>query len=55
MPVFINEVTAEVPQPQVSATQAKSVENTTKVSPTEYEFLMNLNIIEERKQRLDFD
>jgi len=55
MPVFINEVTAEVPQPQVSQSQAKPVENTVKVPTTEYDFLMNISIIEERLQRLECD
>ena len=55
MPVFINEVTAEVPQPQVPAAQAKPVENTIQVSSTEYDLLMKLAIIEERQQRLECD
>lgn len=55
MPVFINEVTAEIPQPQVPERQAKSVANTIQVPATEYELLTNLAIIEERKQRLECD
>lgn len=55
MPVFINEVTAELPQPQVPAAQAKPIENTIQVPQTEYDLLMNITIIEERQQRLECD
>jgi len=55
MPVFINEVTAEVPPAQVPDVQAQPVEGQVSVSQPEYEFLLKLTIIEERRQRLEFD
>ncbi|WP_185964566.1 hypothetical protein [Aliikangiella marina] len=55
MPVFINEVNAEVPQAVVPEVQSQPKEERTSVSQPEYEFLKTLNIIEERRERLEFD
>lgn len=55
MPVFINEVSAEIPQPPVPQVQAQPLEDRVSVSQPEYELMLTLSIIEERKQRLDFD
>lgn len=55
MPVFINEVTAEVPQAPVPEVQSRSIQEQSPVTQPEYEFLKSLALIEERKQRLDFD
>ena len=55
MPVFINEVNAEVPQAVVPESKAHAKEEQVNVSLPEYEFLQTLKIIEERQQRLEFD
>ena len=55
MPVFINEVSAEIPMAPVPQTQAQPVHEQIPVTQPEYEFLKNLQIIEERRQRLEFD
>jgi len=55
MPVFINEVTAEVPQPPVPKEQSSSLHEQVPVTQPEYDFLKNLNLIEERRRRLEFD
>ena len=55
MPVFINEVTAEVPQSVVPEVQSQALEEQLPMSQPEYEFMLTLTIIEERRQRLEFD
>jgi hypothetical protein len=55
MPVFINEVTAEVPQAQVPEVDAQAPETRSQVSQPEYEILATMNLLEERRQRLEFD
>ena len=55
MPVFINEVTAEIPQPVVPEVQSEAPQERSPVTLPEYEFLKSLNLIEERRQRLEYD
>lgn len=55
MPVFINEVIAEVSQPVVQRTQADAAEDRMPASEPEYEFMQTLTLLEERQQRLQFD
>lgn len=55
MPVFINEITAEVPQGPVPEVQSEATQELSTVTLPEYEFLQSLNLIEERRQRLEFD
>lgn len=55
MPVFINEVTAEVPQPVVPEVEAKPADQQTPVIEPVGELLKKINLIEERRQRLQFD
>ncbi len=55
MPVFINEVTAEIPQSPVPQVQSQPVQEMSPITLAEQEFLKTLNLIEERKQRLEFD
>lgn len=55
MPVFINEVIAEVPAAPVPDTHSQAPQQQTTLPPSEYELLQTLNIIEERRQRLLFD
>ncbi len=55
MPVFINEVTAEVPQAPVADVQSKPIQERMPVTEPEYQLLQTLNLIEERRQRLEFD
>ncbi len=55
MPVFINEITAEVPQSPVPEVQAQAIQEQSPVTQPEYEFLKSLSLIEERQQRLEFD
>ena len=55
MPVFINEVIAEIPQPVVPNADSKPVEERMPVSEPEYQLMQTLSLIEERQQRLQFD
>ena len=55
MPVFIHEVTAEIPQPPVPKVQSEAPQEQSSVTMQEYELLKILNLIEERRQRLDYD
>lgn len=55
MPVFINEVSAEIPQAPIAETQSQAPQEQTPVTQPEYEFMQNLNLIKERQQRLEFD
>lgn len=55
MPVFINEVTAEVPQSPVPEVQSKAPQEQSPVTQPEYELLKSLSLIEERRQRLEYD
>ena len=55
MPVFINEVIAEVPQAVVPETQTAPVEDRMPISDAEYELMQTLSLLEERQQRLQFD
>ncbi len=54
MPVFINEVSVEVPQ-VVPETQSQSVEDRMPLSAPEFTLLQTLALLEERRQRLQFD
>jgi hypothetical protein len=55
MPVFINEVTTEVEQAVVPATESNASESRMPVTPPEFEFLQTLTLVEERRQRLEYD
>lgn len=55
MPVFINEVSAQIPQAPVPEVQSKPAPEQVNVTQPEYEFIQTLHIIEERRQRLEFD
>ena len=55
MPVFINEVVAEVPPAPVPETQSQPPQQQTALPASEYELLQSLNIIEQRRERLLFD
>ena len=55
MPVFINEVSAEVPEPVVPKVQSEASEQQLPVTMPEREFMLTLTIIEERRERLQFD
>ena len=55
MPVFINEVSAEVPEPIVPKVQSEAPEQPLAVTQPEREFLTTLTIIEERRERMKFD
>jgi len=55
MPVFINEVSVEVPQPVVPETQSQPVEDRMPVTLPEFTLLQTLALLEERRQRLQFD
>lgn len=55
MPVFINEVSVEVPQPVVTETQSEAAEDRMPVSMPEFTLLQTLTLLEERRQRLQFD
>ncbi|MGD8587492.1 MAG: hypothetical protein PVG22_01535 [Chromatiales bacterium] len=55
MPILINEVTAEVPQPPVPKIDSHAVSEAVPLSQPEYEFLQTLDLIEERRARLEFD
>ncbi len=55
MPVFINEVTTDVSTPVVSTNESQASETRIPVSQPEFEFLKTLTLIEERRERLQFD
>lgn len=55
MPVFINEVTTDVTPPVVPASESQAPETRVSVSQPEFEFLKTLTLIEERRERLQFD
>lgn len=55
MPVFINEVIAEVPQSPSNAEEVRASETVMPVSSPEYELLDMLRLNEERQRRLQFD
>jgi hypothetical protein len=55
VPIFINEIRAEIPQAPVPNVQSEAVHEQVPVTQPEYDFLKNLMLIEERRQRLQFD
>ena len=55
MPIFIDEVSAEVSQSVVPQVESHPLEDRTTVPQPQYEFLQILNLIEERRKRLEFD
>lgn len=55
MPIFINEVTTEVPQPVAAETERQPVPERMPLSQPEQELLQTLTLIEERRARLLFD
>lgn len=55
MPIFIDEVSAEVSQTVVPQVESQPLEDRTPVVQPQFELLKTLNLIEERKKRLEFD
>jgi hypothetical protein len=55
MPIFIEEVSAEVSQTVVPQVESQPLEGRVTVVQPQFEFLQTLNLLEERKQRLEFD
>ena len=55
MPVFINEMIAEVTPPVVPPATQQPAQATMPLSPPEYELVKMLNRMNERQVRLQFD
>lgn len=55
MPVFINEMIAEVTPSVVPQTTQQPAQASMPLSPPEYELVKMLNLINERQARLQFD
>jgi hypothetical protein len=55
MPVFINELTAEVEQVGSVSEEDHPVEETESLNEAEYELIQTLALIEQRRQRLSVD
>lgn len=55
MPILINEMTTEIAPAIVPASEAKPLAENMSVQEPEYELLQTLQLIEERRLRLQFD
>ncbi|HWK55469.1 MAG TPA: hypothetical protein VNR18_13915 [Hyphomicrobiales bacterium] len=55
MPILINELVTTVPDNPVPQMQANPMQDRVPVTQPEYEVIKTLDLLEERRQRLEFD